>query len=86
MIHIESLVEVNILFHRIWKQPAIQAVSFHINLFSQQLSIPATRIHVSHVLSRLLEKVNKQSDILIYILRPYILFIALSNLIWIILV
>ena len=31
------------------------------------LFIPVTRVHVNHVLSRLLEKVNNQSNILIYI-------------------
>ena len=59
MIHIESLVEVNILLHRnMGNSPQFKAISSHINLFYPQLLIPVTRVHVSHALSRHLEKVN----------------------------
>ena len=64
MIHIESLVEVNILLHRnMGNSQQFKAISSHINLFCRQLLIPVTRVHVSHALFRLLEKVNNQSNI-----------------------
>ena len=61
---IENLVGVDILLHRNrGNSQQLKAMSSHIKVFCRQLLILVTRVHVSHVLSRLLERVNNQSQL-----------------------